>query len=60
MGHAGAIISGGRGTAKGKIEALRKAGVEVAISPDQIGGALVKALSERGLLEKCRMEETVR
>ena len=53
MGHAGAIISGGRGTAKGKIEALGKAGVEVALTPDRIGDALVKILSERGMLDKC-------
>ena len=56
MGHAGAIISGGKGTAAGKIEALRAAGVEVAITPDRIGDALVKILTERGLLEKCRAE----
>ena len=56
MGHAGAIISGGKGTAKGKIEALCSAGVEVAITPDRIGDALVNILSERGLLEQCRTE----
>ena len=56
MGHAGAIISGGKGTAKGKIEALRAAGVEVALTPDRIGDALVKVLSERGLLEQCRAD----
>ena len=56
MGHAGAIISGGKGTAAGKIEALRAAGVEVALTPDRIGDALVKILSERGLLDKCRAD----
>lgn len=60
MGHAGAIISGGKGTASRKIEALRAAGVEVALTPDRIGDALVKILSERGLLDKCRENERTR
>lgn len=37
MGHAGAIISGGQGTAQGKMEAMRKAGIVVAESPAEIG-----------------------
>ena len=40
MGHAGAIISGGKGTAEGKFSALRSAGVSIAKSPAQIGATL--------------------
>ena len=36
MGHAGAIISGGKGTAEAKVKAFREAGVPVADRPDQI------------------------
>ena len=44
MGHAGAIISGGQGTAQAKIEALKKAGVRVAETLGDIGEEVVKAL----------------
>ena len=50
MGHAGAIIMGGKGTAEGKMDALRKAGVAIAMTPDTIGETLVKTLSERGIV----------
>ena len=44
MGHAGAIISGGKGTAAEKVEALRAAGVRMAPSPADIGQTMKEAL----------------
>ncbi|MHB1711121.1 MAG: succinate--CoA ligase subunit alpha [Acidimicrobiales bacterium] len=44
MGHAGAIVTGGRGTAEGKTEALRDAGVEVVETPSAIPGAIARLL----------------
>ena len=43
MGHAGAIISGGSGTAQSKVDALEAAGVHVAETPSQIPSLLIKA-----------------
>ncbi|MBF0269054.1 MAG: succinate--CoA ligase subunit alpha [Alphaproteobacteria bacterium] len=44
MGHAGAIISGGKGTAGDKMEAMRSAGIAVAESPAALGSTMVKLL----------------
>ena len=47
MGHAGAIISGGSGTAEGKVEAFNKVGVKVADTPSQVIGLLQEAMSAK-------------
>lgn len=47
MGHAGAIISGGKGTAAEKVAALEDAGIEVAASPADMGQAVQRAMGKR-------------
>lgn len=47
MGHAGAIISGGKGTAAEKVAALQDAGIEIAESPADMGAALKRAIDRR-------------
>jgi succinyl-CoA synthetase alpha subunit len=50
MGHAGAIISGGKGTAAEKFAAFETAGIHIARDPSEIGEVLRQALTEAGLL----------
>jgi succinyl-CoA synthetase alpha subunit len=53
MGHAGAIISGGKGTAAEKIKTLEACGIKVAPTPSEMGAVLVSVLEEKGMLDKC-------
>jgi succinyl-CoA synthetase alpha subunit len=45
MGHAGAIVSGGQGTAQAKMDALRKAGVRVAVNPTEAGEMMAEVVA---------------
>ncbi|UNK16721.1 succinate--CoA ligase subunit alpha [Paenibacillus sp. N3/727] len=53
MGHAGAIISGGKGTAKEKMAVLEACGIKVAPTPSEMGSTLVSVLEEKGILNLC-------
>lgn len=54
MGHAGAIISGGKGTAAEKIKTMNECGIKVADTPSVMGETLISVLKEQGLYEKCK------
>ena len=45
MGHAGAIVSGGKGTAQGKMDALREAGVLIGLNPTEVGDLVAGAVT---------------
>lgn len=57
MGHAGAIISGGAGTAAGKTAALNACGIPVAETPDKMGETMMEALKKAGIYESCLIAE---
>ncbi|MFD2925510.1 succinate--CoA ligase subunit alpha [Halobacillus naozhouensis] len=54
MGHAGAIISGGKGTADEKIRVMNECGIEVAETPSVMGETLINVLKKENLYEKCK------
>lgn len=60
MGHAGAIISGGKGTASEKIKTLESCGIKVAATPSDMGDTLVEALKENNLLDACTTHEATK
>ncbi len=58
MGHAGAIISGGKGTAAEKMAAMKKAGIYVIDSPAEIGITMKKALEKVKVIKKKSVKKT--
>ena len=53
MGHAGAIIGGGKGTAADKIKALNGVGIQVADTVAHIGETVVDTLKKAGIYDAC-------
>lgn len=56
MGHAGAIISGGKGTADEKIRVMTECGIKVADTPSIIGETLIAVLTEKGIYEASKTQ----
>lgn len=54
MGHAGAIISGGKGTADEKIRVMNECGIKVAETPAVMGETMISVLKENNLQDKCK------
>ncbi|MGP4106969.1 succinate--CoA ligase subunit alpha [Virgibacillus sp. L01] len=54
MGHAGAIISGGKGTADEKIRVMNECGIKVAETPAVMGETMINVLKEKNLQNKCK------
>ena len=59
MGHAGAIIAGGKGTAADKVAALNAVGIEVADTVAHIGEVMVETLKKRGVYDKCKTHKAI-
>jgi len=57
MGHAGAIIMGRTGTADSKIEAFKKAGVDVAEKPRDVAKLLTERLGKKSISTRCKSEK---
>src|SRR3989304_3445919 len=58
MGHAGAIISGGKGTAAEKMAAMKKAGIKVVESPAEIGSSMKKAIEAKAKMSKVKKQKS--